>query len=99
MCQNTLISSNYHVIQKLSDQQGKLKELKAEHRDSNTTNLPGVQQQASFSTSYYLHFFSVTDPRLPFLQRKSREEPGRKDGKKPHRKDEADYRGETFRKD
>lgn len=84
----------------MSDQQGKLKELKAEHQRLKY-HKPSWSTAAahSFSTSYYLHFFSVTDPRLPFLQSKSMEEPGRKDGKKPHKKDEADYRGETFRKD
>lgn len=82
----------------MSDQQGKLKELKAEHRDSNTTNLPGVQQQATVSQLLIICLSSQSQIQ-GFLQSKSREEPGRKDGKKPRRKDEADYRGETFRND
>lgn len=43
----------------MSDQQGKLKELKAERRDTNTTSPPGAQQQAAVSQLdfYYLHFF------------------------------------------
>lgn len=84
----------------MSDQKSKLKELKAEHQGLKY-HKPSWSTAAgrSFSTSYYLHFLSVTDPRLPFLQSKSRQERGRKDGKKPCRKDEADYRGETFRKD
>lgn len=59
MCQNMLISCNHHVIQKMSDQQGKLKELKAERRDANTTSPAGARQQATVSQldSYYLHFF------------------------------------------
>lgn len=75
-----LISCNYHVIQKMSDQQGKLKELKAQRKDANTTSAPGVQQQATVSQcdSYYLHFFwplgcktniaTATDPKLPFCR-------------------------------
>lgn len=54
-----LISCNHHVTQKMSDQQGKLKELKAERRDTNTTIPPAAQQQATVSQldSYYLNFF------------------------------------------
>lgn len=83
----------------MSDQQGKLKELKAEHQGLKYHKPSWSTAAGQFLNLLLFAFLLSHRSKAAFLQSKSREEPGRKDGKKPCRKDEADYRGETFRKD
>lgn len=83
----------------MSDQQGKLEELKAEHQGLKY-HRPSWRTAAghSSSTSYYMHFFSVINPRLPFLHSKSRKNLAEKMARSQAEKTEQ-ITGERFRKD